>query len=1074
LYFRQKNIFLALGIAISATVITGSLIVGDSVRFSLNKIVENRLGKITHVVRYGDRYFSADLAPKLADDLKVKTASALLVEGIGTSGDGSIRVGNIQVLGIDRCFDDMAGIQDYYSKLSGDEVILSSNLAGRLGLAIDDEILLRLTKASLIPLSAPFVSDQESVISVRLRVVGIAGTEQMGRFNLRNSQTSPYNAFISYEKLCELMDFKGKANLIFLSANEDLTIDQVSKEIRENWSLSDAGIRLESLEEQNEFNLTSERVFIDEMVADALLKIRGLKYPVFTYFVNSLKTNGKSTPYSFVSTATDSMLSGDEMIINEWLANDLDAVPGDSIEMEFFIVGPLRELDVQTRKLRVKSVVKMESHFADQKLMPDLPGLSDAGNCRDWETGIPVKLEQIRDKDEDYWKKYRGTPKVFISLNTAKNLWSNRFGNYTAFRYSGEITTEDELSGNILSLLSPESLGFNIEEVRKSGEVASQNGVDFSGLFTSLSFFLLAGGVILTVLLFLMNIENRTEQISTLSAMGIPLKSIRRLILTEGMIIALAGSLLGLLMAIFYNRVIFFTLNGIWSDIVRTDMLLVDIRLQTMLTGLAITLLISWLSMFLPLNSFLKKKLLSLQRRETSANSKNVLVFAVAAAIVSGISGIALIAAQIFRGELTNQSIFFLAGGLILISGLSGFYYLLKRSVKQSGSALSLSGLSRKSVYRNPVRSMSIVILFAIGSFLVVTTGSNRKNLFRNAEQKSSGTGGFLYYAETTVPVLRNLNEAEMRYEYGFSESYRFFQFRVSEGDDASCLNLNRISNPAILGANPPELKERFSFVTRTDFLDYDDPWASLEQELPGGLIPAIADETVIKWGLGAKVGDTLLYKDSQGGDLKLLLIGGLAPSIFQGNVIISDRNFLRSFPESSGTKVFMIEGMMQDTSLISEETSMGLRDFGWDLALSSIRLAEFNSITNTYLSIFMVMGALGLLLGTVGLAIVLFRSIMERKQEIALLRAVGFSKSGIRRLIVVEYMILLITGVCIGFFTSVVSTLPSILSPETGASLSGIGLIFIILLLNGWFWTHFIARQALRDGSIYGALRNE
>jgi len=113
-------------------------------------------------------------------------------------------------------------------------------------------------------------------------------------------------------------------------------------------------------------------------------------------------------------------------------------------------------------------------------------------------------------------------------------------------------------------------------------------------------------------------------------------------------------------------------------------------------------------------------------------------------------------------------------------------------------------------------------------------------------------------------------------------------------------------------------------------------------------------------------------------------------------------------------------------------------------------------------------------LLGTIGLAIVLFRSIIERKQEIALLRAVGFSKAHIRRMIVGEYMILLITGVCIGFFTSLISTLPSLISPETGASLSGIGLIFTLLLLNGWFWTYFIARQALRTNSIYGALGNE
>ena len=74
-------------------------------------------------------------------------------------------------------------------------------------------------------------------------------------------------------------------------------------------------------------------------------------------------------------------------------------------------------------------------------------------------------------------------------------------------------------------------------------------------------------------------------------------------------------------------------------------------------------------------------------------------------------------------------------------------------------------------------------------------------------------------------------------------------------------------------------------------------PGAHWNRILPGGLIPAIADETVIKWGLGLEVGDTLHYINSNGGTMELLLIGGLAPSVFQGNVIISNQRFLEQFP---------------------------------------------------------------------------------------------------------------------------------------------------------------------------------
>ena len=207
---------------------------------------------------------------------------------------------------------------------------------------------------------------------------------------------------------------------------------------------------------------------------------------------------------------------------------------------------------------------------------------------------------------------------------------------------------------------------------------------------------------------------------------------------------------------------------------------------------------------------------------------------------------------------------------------------------------------------------------------------------------------------------------------------------------------------------------------------------------------------------------------------MELLLIGGLAPSIFQGNVLISDERFLEQFPESSGTSVFLIDGEKADTSLITAELARGMRDLGWDMQLTSERLAEFNSVTNAYLSIFLVMGALGLLLGTFGLVVVLSRSIQERKQEIAMLKAVGFGRKKIRQLVVTEYLILLLVGIGTGFITAIVATLPSIVSAHTGTSFSSILLWLAVLVFNGWLWIQLITRLALREESIYSALRNE
>jgi len=321
---------------------------------------------------------------------------------------------------------------------------------------------------------------------------------------------------------------------------------------------------------------------------------------------------------------------------------------------------------------------------------------------------------------------------------------------------------------------------------------------------------------------------------------------------------------------------------------------------------------------------------------------------------------------------------------------------------------------------------------------------------------------------------LQNLNDTDVRYSLGLGDNYRFVQLRIAEGDDASCLNLNRVMNPRILATDPAQLSGRFSFVTSIDLLDTQQPWRTLDERLPGGVIPAIADETVIKWGLGMSVGDTLFYQNAAGEQLKLLLVGGLAPSIFQGNVLISEDQFIKNFPSSSGTGVFLVDGPLADTALISEELNLSMRDYGWTMTFTGQRLAEFYSVTNTYLSIFLVMGALGLLLGTVGLSIVLFRSTMERRKELALLRSVGYSMQQIRSLVFREYAVLLFIGILIGAIAAILATLPAFLSAHTGISIRFVLLILAVLLVNGLFWTRLMAGIALRGRSLSVALRNE
>jgi hypothetical protein len=340
----------------------------------------------------------------------------------------------------------------------------------------------------------------------------------------------------------------------------------------------------------------------------------------------------------------------------------------------------------------------------------------------------------------------------------------------------------------------------------------------------------------------------------------------------------------------------------------------------------------------------------------------------------------------------------------------------------------------------------------------VVSTGSNKLDLFANAQDKTSGTGGFMYFAETTMPVLFDINNPEKRTEEGIIEDFTAVQFSKVDGDDASCLNLNRISQPAILGVNPDALKERFSFAA-----NFDD-----------GTIPAIADQTVIQWGLGMKVGDILLYQNELGDTIKLKLIAGTTPSVFQGFIIISNQNFLKNYPTKSGSNIFLIDGDFKTQQQIGEELQSVFRDHGWEMESTAKRLVEFYSVTNTYLSIFLALGALGLILGTIGLSVILARTLLERRREIAVMQALGFNTKPIFRIIAREYITLLFAGVLIGFIAAIVATLPAFLSANTGVSFSTIGFVVGLILINGLIWIAGLTWFSLQKKMLVTGLRVE
>ncbi len=893
----------------------------------------------------------------------------------------------------------------------------------------------------------------------------------LGRFNLKNSQTAPYNIFLSLDKLNDLMNFKGKANQILIST--DLKTAEIEKVVDDCLTPEDAGLIQKNIPATNETEISTERVFLENKVAETLQKLPGAK-PMLTYFVNGIYLNDKDTPYSFVSSLDDSSLGKNEIILNQWAADDLGVKAGDSIQLKYWIIGPLRELVNAQHSFVLKKIVPMTPGWADSTRMPQLPGLSDAGHCREWEAGVPINLDAIRDKDEAYWTNWGGAPKAYISLNDALTMWSNRFGNYTAVRYPTGKFDVQKYKRVFAENIHPGELGMSVEPIREKGIQAAKNGTDFSGLFIGLSFFLLVAAIVLTSLLFRLNLENRSAQVGLLDALGFRQKQVRRLFLSEGLTVAMFGSLIGLVVSVAYTSLVFRILNTLWYEIVRTDVLTIRIYPATLVMGFVISIVVSLLAIYISVSRYQKQRTADLQKQTVTAGKRLWEFIFDMLFSLSLISGIAIFVMQVFVSKQMDTSLFFISGTLLLLGLILLFRKIIIRSEAKRQNTIGLQRMAQMNLARNKGRSLTVVILFALGTFIVVSTGSNKLDLFANAQDKSSGTGGFMYFAETTMPVLYNLNDEEKRAEEGIYEDFTAVQFRKVEGDDASCLNLNRTSQPAILGVDPQMLKGRFSFAAKMKGLGDTDPWLALDQTYDDGTIPAIADQTVIQWGLGKKEGDVLMYQNELGDTLRLKLIAGTTPSIFQGYVIISNKNFLKNYPSSSGSQIFLIDGKPENAQKIGDELQSVFRDYGWQMESTAKRLVQFYSVTNTYLSIFLALGALGLILGTIGLAVILARTLLERRREIAVMQAIGFNNKPLFRMITTEYLILLFAGVLIGFFAAVVATLPALLSNNTDVSFSTVAIVVALILVNGFLWIFGLTWFSLQKKTLVTGLRVE
>jgi hypothetical protein len=417
---------------------------------------------------------------------------------------------------------------------------------------------------------------------------------------------------------------------------------------------------------------------------------------------------------------------------------------------------------------------------------------------------------------------------------------------------------------------------------------------------------------------------------------------------------------------------------------------------------------------------------------------------------------------------------------LLLIAGIASAAVLFRAMAGRAASRpLTLAGLGWRGCTRRPNRSLATMALLAAGSFLIVAVAANKLDAARDNRRRSSGTGGFAFIGQSALPIVQDLNSKAGRDFFSLDEKglqgARVVPFRVHDGDDASCLNLNRAQMPRLLGVDPEALQSRgaFTFSAVLDKSYAGNPWKLLENSSgDADVIPAVGDEASIEWALHKKIGDTLDYVDGHGRPFKVRLVGALANSVLQGNLIIDNTAFTRRFPDETGWRIFLIDAPSNE-AWVSAVLTRALQDRGLELTPAADRLNAFNAVQNTYLDTFQVLGGLGLLLGSAGLGVVVLRNVLERRGEMAVLLAMGFRPRALRWLVLSEHAALECLGLLVGMVAALAAVLPALLSWAAPVSYLSLGATLGLVFVSGILWSWAATRLALR-GDLLPALRNE
>ena len=229
-HFWRSHLGLLAGTAVAAAVLVGALIVGDSVRGTLQARVRERLGfGIVSALDLRDRFVTTNLAdgisskfpnlgargPRTGEILNYNSpVGELVLPATATRQDAASRANRVRLHGVTPAFIQRLSFRLGSNAPAGNNVWLGEPLARQLQAHVGDSLVLRIHLPGALSREAVLSPRDNQSVALRVRVDRILAPSEGGNYGLQTGAGSPLNAFVSYDTLATAAGLPGRMNLL--------------------------------------------------------------------------------------------------------------------------------------------------------------------------------------------------------------------------------------------------------------------------------------------------------------------------------------------------------------------------------------------------------------------------------------------------------------------------------------------------------------------------------------------------------------------------------------------------------------------------------------------------------------------------------------------------------------------------------------------------------------------------------------------------------------------------------------------------------------------------------------------